>query len=286
MNAKCIIGPIYSEDVRLILSEFRGMKLPVISPTATDNDLTSLNEYFFQANPNFTYRGKAMAQYIYFVENKRYLGVINAIEGYSPLLASEFMKEFRRIGGEVMIQRTYKSRVGVADESISDVLNIIDKLDGIYLPVSDRDDIPLLLNTLAKNNISLPLYGNQDWFLGKGYEIYPVVMNNFIFTSDYFIDYGSYSYNSFNEEFIKITGIEADRNVLYGYDLAKYFLNQLSKINAGPEVIAARMINGNTVTGYHNNISFDENRINRFVNIVRYRNGLFELVDKFRTGKN
>jgi hypothetical protein len=94
------------------------------------------------------------------------------------------------------------------------------------------------------------------------------------------------SYNSFNEEFISRTGIEADRNVLYGYDLTKYFLTQMTKINAGPDMIALRMENGNTVTGYHNNISFDEERVNRYVNIVRYREGLFELVDKFRTGNN
>jgi ABC-type branched-subunit amino acid transport system substrate-binding protein len=286
MNAKCVIGPVFSDDVRLVLSEFRGIKLPLISPTATDNNLTSLNEYFFQANPNFTYRGKAMAQYVYYVENKRSMGVINAIEGYSPLLAFEFMQEFRKLGGEIVLSRTYRSRSGVVDETLKDFLPVMENIEGIYVPVSDKDDIPTLLNALVKYNVSVPLYGNQDWFLGKGYETYPLLMNNLVFTSDYFIDFSSYSYNEFNEKFISTTGLEAERNALYGYDLAKYFLNQMTKINAGPDMIAARMVNGNTVTGFHNNISFDDERVNRFINIVRYRNGFFELVDKFRTAAN
>jgi branched-chain amino acid transport system substrate-binding protein len=197
MNVKCIIGPIYSEDVRLVLSEFRGIKLPVISPTATDNGLTSLNEYFFQANPNFTFRGRAMAQYVYYVENKRKMAVLNAIEGYSPLLAAEFINEFKGLGGEVVIQRTYQSRSGLIDEPASAIFKMIENVEGIYVPVSERDDIPALLNSLTKNNIAVPLYGNQDWFLGKGYETYPLLINNLIFTSDYFIDFSSYQLQQF-----------------------------------------------------------------------------------------
>ena len=46
--------------------------------------------------------------------------------------------------------------------------------------------------------------------------------------------------------------------------------------------IKDKMISGIMSKGFHNNISFDENRMNRFVNIVRYNNGIFELVEKFR----
>jgi ABC-type branched-subunit amino acid transport system substrate-binding protein/tetratricopeptide (TPR) repeat protein len=285
LNAKGVMGPLFSEDVRLVLNEFKGIKLPLISPTATDNDLVTLNKYFFQANPNFTYRAKAMAQYIFYVENKRRIGILNSLEGYSPLLASEFSKEFRSLGGEVVIQETYKSRSGILDEPVSRISSQKNNMEGLYVPISDKEDISQLLNAFSANSLSLPLYGNQDWFLGKGYEIYPGIINNIIFTSDYFIDYNSASYDEFNAEFRKTAGMEAERNVLYGYDITKYFLNQMTKINAGADLIAERMVNGNTVTGYHNNICFDEERVNKYVNLVRYRDGVFELVDKYKTSR-
>ncbi len=284
-DVKCIMGPVYSDDVRNIITEFRGIKIPIISPTATDNDLTSLNEYFFQANPNFTTRAKAVAQYIYYVENKRRMGVLNAIEGYSPLLSSVFTTEFRKLGGEIVINQTFKSRSGEFEDQVARISEVIANIEGLYIPIADKEDLTPLLTAFARNNLSVPIYGNQDWFLGKGYGAFPGLSGNLIFESDYFIDYNSYSYDMFNNEFANVTNMGAERNVLYGYDITRYFLNQLARVNAGPDVIAARMINGNIVTGYHNNICFDEERVNKFVNIVRYRDGIFELVDKFKTSK-
>jgi len=46
--------------------------------------------------------------------------------------------------------------------------------------------------------------------------------------------------------------------------------------------LRAKMISGMISSGMHNNISFDERRVNRFLNIVRYKDGVFELIDKFR----
>lgn len=282
MDTKCILGPVFSGDVRNVISELNGVKIPIISPTATDDDLTGLNEYFFQANPNFTTRAKAIAQYVYYVENKRRMGVLNASGGYSMFLAEVFIEEYKKLGGEVLVNPTFKSRSGNFNEAVS-AINGISDLEGLYIPVADKDDITPLLTAFSKNNITLPIYGNQDWFLGRGYQSFPGLSNNLIFESDYYIDYNNYDYSSFSEKFSRITGMDAERNVLYGYDITKYFLNQVTKINSGADIIAARMVNDNTTIGYHSNICFDEDRVNKFVNIIRYRDGIFELVDKFKT---
>jgi len=67
-SIKAIIGPVYSDEVKEALEIFRNSNIPIISPTATENDLASSYPNFFQANPSFILRGKIMAQYIYFVE--------------------------------------------------------------------------------------------------------------------------------------------------------------------------------------------------------------------------
>ena len=102
-----ILGPIFSNEVRATLKEFDGYDIPIISPTATDDDLTGLNPNFFQANPSFSTRGQVMAQYIFYVENKRIVSVINSINGYSPLLASNFSEEFERLGGTILRRETF-----------------------------------------------------------------------------------------------------------------------------------------------------------------------------------
>ena len=50
-----------------------------------------------------------MAEYIYYVENKKTMSVLNADEGYSPILADGFVNEFNNLGGQILTQQTYHS---------------------------------------------------------------------------------------------------------------------------------------------------------------------------------
>jgi branched-chain amino acid transport system substrate-binding protein len=278
---KVILGPIFSNEVRITLNEFEGTDLAIISPTATDNDLIFVSEDFFQANPPLAVRGKIMAQYVYFVENKRLMAVLNAIDGYSPLLAATFSDEFERLGGTITVKATYKSNSFSLSEPILKIAEA-DTLEGIYIPLTDKIDATAILSQLGQDSIYYPIYGNQDWFTAKGFESAPELSNMLTFSSDYFIDFTDEDYNEFSDNYSEITGKDPNRNVLYGYDIAKYLLTIMRNISPGRTNIKNKIISGIMSKGFHNNISFDENRINRFLNIVRYKDGIFKLVEKFR----
>ncbi|HEX9740616.1 MAG TPA: hypothetical protein VGA29_07560, partial [Ignavibacteriaceae bacterium] len=214
---------------------------------------------------------------------KRRMAVLNSIDGYSPLLAAEFIKEFERLGGEIIAKYTYKSEglsTGIAIDSTELVT-----AEGLYIPLSNKADVPLILSQLVRNNINLSLYGNQDWFQAKGFETSPELSNKTIFTSDYFIEYNNSNYQDFSKRFMAKTKIDANRNVLYGYDTAKYILTVLRNIGRDRKNVHAKMESEYMVSGFHNNISFNDERVNIFINIVRYNNGYFELVDKFKVSK-
>lgn len=281
-SVKLLIGPVFSSEVSLALEEFKNSDIPIISPTATDNDLTQINKNFFQANPNFVVRAKTMAQYIYYVENKRRIAVLNSIDGYSPLLAAEFVSEFNRIGGEVTAKSTYKSGTMFSGNQMREFSSSLSDTEGIYIPLSDRMDAPLILSQLVLNGINVPIYGNQDWFQAKGFETSPELSNKLTITSDYFIDYNSTIYWEFNKQFKSKAKIEANRNVLYGYDTAKYVLTVLRNISPERSNIISKIKSGVSINGIHNNIIFDNNRVNRFMNIIKYNDGIFELSDKFK----
>lgn len=277
-----IIGPVFSNEVRAALEEFDDYDIPIISPTATDDDLTSLNHYFFQANPSFTVRGKIMAQYVFYVENKRIVSVINSIEGYSPILAGSFTEEFESLGGKVLKRESFKDDYTDFSGLISKIFNDSLTIEGLYIPLSDNSVTPFIFSELIKYGMKIPLYGNQDWFTAKGFETAPEISNNLVFESDYFVDFSTDAYKNFNEQFNSITGKDVNRNVLYGYDAAKFLLTVLRNSELNRKNLVNKMISGMVSSGLHNNISFDERRVNNFLNIVRYKNGVFELVDKFR----
>ena len=282
---KAVIGPIFSDEVRATLVDFRNSGIPVISPTATDNDLVDLSENFFQANPSFYMRAKVMAQYIYYVTGKRKISVLNAIQGYSPLLASIFAEEFQKLGGEIVKNRTYNSGSFDLNNPVSSIASDSLILDGIYVPLSSKNDAAPLLSQMVQYNINTSIFGNQDWFYAKGFETSSVLSDQLSFTSDFYIDYNDTSFNSFSHVFTEETGTDINRNVLYGYDTAEYLL---TLIDAGADTrssLISSMESGIEVKGYHNNIAFGKEHINRFLNIVRYSDGKFELVDRFKAGE-
>lgn len=282
-NIKAIIGPIFSNEVRIAINDFDETGIPIISPTATDNDLTSASENFFQANPPLAIRGKIMAQYIFFVENKRLIAVLNSVDGYSPLLAATFVDEFTRLGGTIVTQQTYKSNSFSFANQFANIA-LADSVEGIYVPLSEKSDAPAILSQMVQDSMYVPLFGNQDWFFVKGFETSPELSNMLTFSSDFFIEFDSKDFQEFNNEFLSVTGKDVNRNILYGYDTAKYLLTVMRNVDKSRTAIKTKMISGLTTQGYHNNISFDKNRMNRFLNIVRFKDGVFELIEKFRSG--
>lgn len=279
---RAVLGPIYSNEVRATLEESHTNNIPIISPTATDDDLTQISANFFQANPSFSVRGKVMAQYLFFVENKRQISILNSIEGYSPLLAATFAEEFERLGGRILRKETYKDGSIAFDEQIERIIADSNSVEGIYIPLSENTAAPIILASFVKHNFNLPIYGNQDWLTAKGFESSLSISNNLTFTSDYFFDYKGDDYQDFNFSFNSTTGRDINRNILYGYDAARYLLTVVRNIEPTRANIKSKMISGITTVGYHNNISMSEKRINNFLNIVRYKDGVFELIDKFR----
>jgi ABC-type branched-subunit amino acid transport system substrate-binding protein len=281
-SIRAVIGPIYSNEVRAALEVSNMTNIPIISPTATDDDLTEISENFFQANPSFSVRGRVMAQYLFFVENKRRISILNSIEGYSPLLAAMFTEEFEKLGGTILRKETYKDGSISFDEQIGRIVADSSSIEGIYIPLSENSIAPIILAGFVKHSFNIPIYGNQDWLTAKGFETSLSISNNLTFTTDYFFDYQGADYQDFNSDFNSATGRDLNRNILYGYDLARYLLTVIRNIEPTRKNIKSKMISGITSVGYHNNISMGEMRKNKFLNIVRFRDGVFELVDKFR----
>ncbi len=284
-SLKAIIGPVYSDEVRAALEAFKGTDIPIISPTATDDSLTNLYSNFFQANPSFIIRGKVIAEYIYYVENKRRMAVLNAEEGYSPIIADAFIKEFESLGGEIIIRQLYNSNNNSFSAQIAAIAADSSKLDGVYLPIVNSQDVPAILSQFVLYNFNLPIYGNQDWFLAKGFETYPTLSNKLTFTSDYFFDYADTAFQIFSKKFLDQTNVSANRNVLYGYDAAEYLLKAVKNFNVDLVSLKNELVSEFVYKGYHNNIYFDSERVNKFLNIVRYKDGKFELVDKFKLSR-
>lgn len=281
-NLKCIVGPIFSSEVRDALEIFKEIAVPIISPTATDDYLINIHQNFFQANPSFSMRGRLMAQYIYYVENRRKIGILNSVDGYSPILSSSFSQEFERLGGQIFFREAYRSGTIDLSMQVQKIAANLSRIEGLYIPLSDRADIPIIISNLSQLYLNLPVYGDQDWMNPSDLRSAAFLDNNLIFCSDYYIKFEDPEYQQFTKDYFEKTKTEVNRNVLYGYDAMKFVLTCIRTAGFGASSLKQKMISGITSTGYKNNISFDSSRINKYLNIIRYTKGRFELINKFK----
>ena len=280
-NCSAIIGPIFSDETRLFLNASGKLTLPVISPTATDDNLQSDNKLFYQANTSMEQHGKVMAQYIYYVENKRAIAVIFPQDGNARVIGKNFISEYKLLGGKV-IQKSYPQRILSMESLIKDLKKEMKGIEGIYLPLNDNVLIPVVLSALVKHDIDLPIYGNQDWFTTKGLESSSALSEKLTFTSDSFIDFQDEDVVSFSRKYLETTGKEVNQNNLYGYDAAKYLLKILTFSERKSLSFEEAAVESESFPGVHNSIDFENGNINSYLNIVRFHDGKFELVERFK----
>jgi ABC-type branched-subunit amino acid transport system substrate-binding protein len=102
-----IFGPIFSYEVSPVAGIANSRKIPLITPTATDNGIAAVGNYIFQANPDYSTRGKAMAQYAVLKLGLKNVAVVAPSFQPSKAIADSFVQEALRLGALVVSDKRY-----------------------------------------------------------------------------------------------------------------------------------------------------------------------------------
>lgn len=281
---KAVVGSLFSSETNTLCYLLHDLDVPVISPTATDDSLTISHPRFFQANPSFSIRGESMAQYLIYTEGKRRIAVVYQDQTYAMLAAFSFRKEFERLGGKVTLFEPVSSS-GSEIQSITANLSIQVSAgtEGLFFPLADKKFISVMNNAFSRANLKTNMYGNQDWFSIKELALNQSLVENLVISSDYFIEYASPAYLEFSKQFYELTGEEPLRAHFYGYDLLAGLLPLIEKNREAN--LTDVLIKETNFDGFHNSVSFGEGRTNRYMIFFKYKNGGFELIDRFRVSR-
>ncbi len=282
---KCVIGPVFSSECAEVVKNIKLTDLIFISPTATDEDLTENNEQFFQVNPPFDLRGKALAQYAFFVESKRKFAIVNSIEGYSAIMANSFADEMKKLGGQVVFKETFKNIVTDFPSTMTKLKNIINQIEGIYLPISQSKDAEIIISEVENLNLRIPIFGSQDWLEAKGLESSTTLTSLIRISSDFFIDYQESRFNEFSKAYSATLNKEPNRYSLYGYDASKHLITILRGPVQNRYGVRMKLNSGIKTVGFKNNISFSSRKRNTYLNILKYSDGKFSLIERFKANE-
>lgn len=102
-----VIGPIYSSEFSEIIQIPSEVNLPVVSPTATGDNIAQDN-YIYQLNPNYEVRGKLMADYLMKVKGFKNFAVIYE-SSYGVNFQKHFEDQVNRLGGKILFSESYSN---------------------------------------------------------------------------------------------------------------------------------------------------------------------------------
>ncbi len=97
-----ILGPVYSAEVSASAKAASDSGVPLITPTANANGLSSVGPFIFQANPDYELRGRAMARFAVQRLGLRTFSVLAPSDSYGKFMADSFLDELGRLGGKVI----------------------------------------------------------------------------------------------------------------------------------------------------------------------------------------
>jgi len=160
-KVKYIIGSSTSGATMAMTQQAQQNKVILVSPSATNVDVTKAGDYIFRACFIDPFQGVVGADFAYETLGARRAAVLyDAGADYNTGLADEFKKEFKLIGGEVVADEAYQT--GEVDFNAQITRIKAANPDVVYLP-NYYSDVSLQAKQLRAQGITVALVGGDGW---------------------------------------------------------------------------------------------------------------------------
>jgi len=215
--------------------------VPLLSPTATDDRISTIGPNIFQLNPSLSWQGPAVAQYAVKARGFKALAMLYPDEGAWESVAQAFAKEAAKLGAKMVYSQSYTP--GTTDfKAQIDQLRLV-KVDALFLPASPSD-IVMIAPQLAYNQVKLQLLGPESWGDPKVSAQGDVYVEGAIFAVLSESSELAQSSAAFEERFKKRYGKPPSKQAAQGYDAARIMIAALQKNPASRQELRTYLTSG------------------------------------------
>lgn len=161
-DASCmgVIGPLTSSTTLLAAPSANRERLPVITPTATSEEVDRAGSWVFRLVVSEGDQAAAIAEYAVLRAGCRRLAIIHPHTTQANGEVSQFRATVDRLGATVVATEGYQSG---ATDFRSQIMRVkASGADGIFLPVSSWDAIQIAPQ-LQFYSVRLPIFGTSGW---------------------------------------------------------------------------------------------------------------------------
>lgn len=235
-----ILGPATSGDTKAAAPVAGQNKVPLISASATSDDVTvdsngKVREYVFKTCFSDSFQGVIMANYAYSdLNTKKAAILIDRTSDYSKGLAENFKSTYTKLGGSIVTEQGYQE----GDKDFKAVLTNIKSTNPevIYLP-GYYSEVGLIVKQARDLGLNVPVCGGDGYDSPKLLELAgKSALNSVYFTNHYSSTDNSPDVVKFQQAYKTKYSKDPDAFAALGYDLAYFLADGLKRAGAADPV--------------------------------------------------
>ncbi len=160
-KAVIVFGAHWSSHSLAMAPVLQAAKIPMMSPTSTNPEVTLVGDYIFRICFIDSFQGRVMAKFaIQDMKAKTACVLINANSKYSEGLAQYFIKNYQSQGGKILFKEYYLDKTADFSLLLKKIKTFQPKI--IFLPGRSKDS-GLIMKQARNNGISTIFLGGDGW---------------------------------------------------------------------------------------------------------------------------
>jgi len=305
-DVKAIIGPIAESNAIIAANSLQGKNIPLLIPSASLDEITSLGNNIYQLNSNLSTRGKITAKYITKILELDSIAILAPADNFGRALTDAFIKEVDQLGKKVVgvewysgiptdLKRQFKNLRNIAfdleqeDNNYDEYLGMaLDSLDFLF-ELSDDDlfDIPddedekltasdsskIRLNTIQA--IYSPAHPEHLAYIGTQFPMY--YFDTQIVGNDSWKNLDILNQSNIGPHMEGLSIISSNYSIdikdqIYSqaFDCTQLIYSIVDEQDNGRLALAKRLSNLSDFNGQSHNIQFSESNLNTSLQVLRY----------------
>ncbi len=273
-GVQAVIGGSRSSHAMAMAAVLQAAHIPMISPSATIPELTATGDYIFRTCFIDDFQGKIMATFA-LRDQKAGTAVVltNTGNKYSIGLAKVFIEQYRKAGGEILMEGEYLDAVTDFPALLAKVQALDPKI--VFIPGYSKDT-GLIMKTARESGIKLHYLGGDGWGEDLLYQYAGDAAEGSYTCANWNKDNSDALSSWFVETFGKAYGRITSFAVPLAYDALTLLADAIKRANClDPQKIRDALAATRGFKGVTGEFTFDEKRnpMNKSAVILKYEKG-------------
>jgi branched-chain amino acid transport system substrate-binding protein len=211
-----VIGENSSNQSLAAAPVCQNAKVPMISPSSTNPNVTKKGDYIFRVCFTDPYQGKALATFVRSTLHANNAAILRDNKNdYSVGLAEVFRTQFTAMGGKIVAEQSYSS----GDAEFRPQLTSIKAANPevVFVP-GFYTEVGQIAQQARELGINVPMVGGDGWDAPALLDIGKEALNGYYFSDHYFVDEPRPAVQTFVAAIRKKYNQNPAANAALGYD--------------------------------------------------------------------